>query len=102
MAQRRLQLQTILEGLLGSRNVYFQPTDNTHMKYPAIVYNRDYSATQFADNRLYFMKKRYQVTVIDRDPDSDIPDKVEHLPLTTFVRHYVVDGLNHDIYNIYF
>lgn len=102
MADRRRDLQTIFEDLLGTRNVYFQPPTNVTMSYPAIVYNRDYRAVQFADNQPYFGTTRYQVTVIDRDPDSPIPDKVASLPMTTYVRHFVVDQLNHDIYDVYF
>jgi hypothetical protein len=98
----RLELQTVLEGILGSESVYFQPPTNVSMRYPAIVYNRDYQAVQFADNRPYSRKLRYQVTVIDRDPDSLIPDKVAELPMTAYVRHFTVDNLNHDIYDVYF
>ena len=36
---RRTELQTLLEEILGSKNVYFQPPDTVSMKYPAIVYS---------------------------------------------------------------
>jgi hypothetical protein len=98
----RLDLQTLLEGLLGSSNVYFQPPSNISMEYPAIVYNRDYQATEFADNIAYSMTTRYRVTVIAKDPDSPIPSLVGGLPMSTFVRHYAFDNLNHDIYDVYF
>ena len=98
----RLEFQDVLEGLLESDHVYFQPPANVSMIYPAIVYNRDYESVQHADNLPYFRKKRYQVTVIDRDPDSLVPDKVGGLPLTTYVRHFTADQLNHDIYDVYF
>lgn len=103
MAQgQRLSLQTILETILGSRNVYFQPPANVQMKYPCIVYNRDFAETEFAGNKLYRRVKRYQVTVIDRDPDSEIPDKVAALPLCKFSRFFTADNLNHDVFNIFF
>lgn len=98
----RLSLQSVLETLLGSGNVYFQPPENVQMAYPAIVYNRDYQVSEFADNLPYSRTIRYQVTVIDRDPDSLIPDKVAELPMTRFVRHFTFDNLNHDIYDVYF
>lgn len=72
------------------------------MSYPAIVYNRYALNSQFADNFPYTRKTRYQVTVIDADPDSLIPDKVAGLPLTTYVRHLTLQNLNHDIYDVYF
>ena len=98
----RLDLQAQLEELLGSGNVYFQPPPNVTMSYPAIVYNREWLNKHYADNITYTMKVRWQVTVIDMDPDSVFPDKVAALPLTTFVRHYTSDNLNHDVYNVYF
>jgi hypothetical protein len=98
----RLELQTVLEGLQSGVSVYFQPPSNVTMFYPAIVYNRDYQAAQFADNRPYSRKIRYQITVIDPDPDSLIPDKVAELPMARYVRHYTTENLNHDIYDVYF
>jgi hypothetical protein len=98
----RLELQTVLEGLLGTDHVYFQPPPNIQMSYPAIVYNRDYQSVSYADNLPYSRKRRYQVTVIAADPDSPVPDLVAELPLTTYVRHFTADDLNHDIYDVYF
>jgi hypothetical protein len=98
----RLEFQSVLEGLQVGLNVYFQPPSNISMNYPAIVYNRDYQRVEFADNTPYSRKRRYQITVIDRDPDSAIPDLVAEMPLTTYVRHYTTEGLNHDIFYTYF
>lgn len=96
----RLELQTLLEGI--TEHVYFQPPENLAIVYPCIVYARDFAETKFADNLPYDHKKRYMVTVIDRDPDSSIPDQVAKLPTCTFNRFYVADGLNHDVYQLYF
>lgn len=97
---QRLQLQTLLKTL--AENVYFQPPSNISLVYPCIVYSRDYAETLFADNSPYRHTKRYQVTVIDRNPDSDIPDKVAKLPLSAYDRNFVVDNLNHDVFRLYF
>ena len=99
---RRLELQTLLEGLLGTSNVHFQPPPNIQMKYPAIVYELDDIHTDFADNRPYYSEKRYQVTVIDRDPDSGIPNKIAMLPKNSFNRFFVANGLNHTVFTLYF
>lgn len=99
---RRLELQAMLETMLGTRNVYFQPPANVKMNYPAIVYQRDNVDSLFAGNRPYRHTKRYEVTIIDRDPDSTIPGRVAALPLSSFSRHFVVDNLNHDVYSLYF
>jgi hypothetical protein len=46
--------------------------------------------------------KQYQVTVIDQDPDSGLPDKVEELPLCAFDRFFATENLNHHVFNLYF
>ena len=97
----RTELQTLLEGVLGSTNVYFQPPATLMMSYPCIVYSRDGARPKFADNKPYLNMKRYQVTVIDRNPDSLVPDRVAELPLSSFDRHYVSSGLNHDVFTLY-
>lgn len=98
----RLELQTLLEVLLGSENVYFQPPASVQMVYPCIYYKRDTSDTEFADNNPYRVEKRYLVTVISRDPDSDIPDKVAALPMCIHSRFYTANNLNHDAFTLYY
>ena len=98
----RLELQSLLVDLQSEVNVYFQPPPDIEIVYPAIIYNRNYQSVDFADNSPYTRRIRYQITVIDKDPDSLIPDKVAELPLTTYVRHFTTENLNHDIYYIYF
>lgn len=72
------------------------------MEYPAIVYQRDYGDTKFADNRPHTFTQRYQVTVIDRNPDSQTVNNVVMLPGCHYNRFFVADGLNHDVFVIYF
>jgi hypothetical protein len=98
----RSDLQNLLREILGSDNVYFQPPTNIKLTYPCIVYKRDLSQTNFADNSPYLNMTRYQVTVLDEDPDSAIPPKVAALPLCLFIRFYTADNLNHDVFNIFF
>ena len=75
---QRLQLHQLLETF--TENVYFQPPTNVQLKYPCIIYKRDFADTKFADDKPYNHKMRYMITVIDRDPDSDIPSKVASMP----------------------
>lgn len=98
----RESLQTVLTALLESDNVYFQPPPTVKMKYPCIVYHRDFVDTKFADDKPYLKRKRYLVTVIDSNPDSEIPDKVASLPLCIFDRFFTADNLNHDVYKLFF
>jgi hypothetical protein len=99
---RRLELHALLVNILGTNHVYFQPPPNTRMEYPCIVYNRDYAETAFANDKPYKHMLRYQVTYIDRNPDSDIPSKLAELPMCLFDRFYAADNLNHDVYKIFF
>lgn len=102
MAAPRTSLQTLLEGLLGSSNVYFQPPAGVRMLYPCIVYERSRIDSTFADNIVYGNMKQYTITVIDRDPDSAVPDKVKNLPTCYFDRHFTADNLNHDVFTLYY
>jgi hypothetical protein len=101
-SQKRLELQALLEGVLGSRNVYFQPPSNVQMNYPCIVYAHDQAKTEFAGNHPYSRTKRYQVTVIDRNPDTLIPDDVAQLPLSNLNRVFTADNLHHYVFDLYF
>lgn len=100
MARSRNQLHQLLKEIV--QPVYFQSPPNTGMTFPCIVYSRDDEEVVFADNIPYNRAKRYQVTVIDRDPDSPLPDKVAELPLCSYDRNFVVDDLNHDVFTLFF
>ena len=99
---QRLDLQTLLKGILETDNVYFQPPPTVQMNYPCIVYRRDSANTIFAGDKPYRYAKRYQVIYIDSDPDSNIPAKIAALPMCVFNRFYTADNLNHDVYNLFF
>ena len=97
----RLELQSQLEALLGSRNVYFQPPASVKLKYPAIVYSREDFVTEFANDGLYLHSPHYQIILIDPNPDSEYVEKILHLPYCRFERHYESDNLNHDVFRLY-
>lgn len=88
--------------ILGSNNVYHQPPESIKIEYPCIVYKRDRIDTEYAGNRPYKHMKRYQIQVIDVDPDDVIHEKIGQLPMSSYDRFFVADGLNHDVYNVYF
>ena len=98
----RLELQTLLEKLLESRNVYFQPPASVKMKYPAIVYGLEDIENTFANDGVYLSKRKYSVTVIDEDPDSEIVVRISQLPTCRFNRHFESDNLNHDVFTLYY
>ena len=96
----RLDLQAILKGI--TTNVYFQPPPNVQMAYPCIVYERDFADTKFSDNKPYAYTQRYQVTLIDADPDSPILNGIKGLPMCTFDRHFAANNLNHDVFTLFY
>lgn len=98
----RLSLQTLLEEILGSEEVYFQPGENITMDYPAIVYNVDGLNTKWADNLAYDQIVEWQVVHICRDPDDETWRKIGRLPRSTLNRTAVVDNLNHYYFTLYF
>lgn len=100
--ERRLEFQEKLKETLDSPHVYFQPPPNATLQYPCIVYERDNASFKSADNKVYSWQQRYQVTYIDRLPDSDVIEKLAHYPLSSFSRHFAKDNLNHDVFVIYY
>ena len=98
----RPNLQTKLEQILGSRNVYFQPPESIKLNYPAIVYKRSNIQNTFADNEVYKQSYFYEIIVIDRKPDSQITKKLSKLPKIRFDRSFTYDNLNHDVFTIYY
>lgn len=98
----RAELHEILKQIPGSKYVYFQPPESVKMKYPCIVYSMDDIDTKAADNISYVNTKRYSVTIIDKDPDSMIPEALLKLPMCSFDRSYTIDNLNHWVLRLYF
>lgn len=101
MATPRLELQTKLEEILGSNQVYFQPPASIKMSYPAIVYKLDSNRMLYANDTVYNHKERYQVTLMHLDPDNDTKDKLSHLPYCSMSRCFTSDNIYHYVYNIY-
>jgi len=107
MAGSRLDLHDIFIDILGTKNqnvsrVYFQAPSTTKMEYPCIIYKRSSRKDFFSNDRIYLGMKQYLVTVVDKNPDSLIPDKILDIPYCSFSTHFAVDGLNHDIYTLYY
>ena len=98
--ESRLELQTLLEEILGSANVYYQPPESVKMSYPAIIYSLKNMKNNFANNSVYTQYTDYEIIVIDKDPDSVIVSKISKLPMCMFDRHYASDNLNHTVFTL--
>lgn len=116
--QDRLGLQNVLEEIFrifheadGYQHVYYQPDTNIKLHYPCVVYTRDGEVPYRADNNRYVTNWSYRLTIIDPDPVSScidvnhtktIIDAISELPKCSYIRHFVNDNLNHDVFKIYY
>lgn len=101
MARPRIELQRLLESTVGEGvKVYFQAP--TKLLFPCVKYERSKIDNDHADNRPYISTKQYTLTVIYRDPDSDLPDKISKLPSCKHSTKYIAGNLHHDIFTINF
>ena len=96
----RLELHTQL--LTICAKVYFQPPPTVQLEYPCIIYKRDDEETQFAGDKPYKTVRRYQLTYIDSNPDSEALFAISQLPMCVYDRYYTADNLNHDVYKLFF
>lgn len=108
----RLDFDRFIKDIVGEGvSVYFQSPSNVsgagqkvikNIKYPAIIYSLDGYETTSADNAKYSVQKEYGVTLITKDPDSELPDKLVMIPTLRFDRSYESDGLYHSVFTIIF
>lgn len=98
------ELQEILQEIMGEDGkAYFQPPENLKISYPCIVFERTNALINYADNKPYSITKRYTVTLITRGSDNDkYLDQLLKLPMSTFDRQFITEGLVHDVFSIYF
>lgn len=99
--QRRLAFHSELLETLDMPNVYFQPPTNVRMEYPCVVYSRRDMPKEHADNIGYIQTLVYDVTLIYKDPDSELPGKLIQMPKSYFDRHFVNENLYHDNFVVY-
>lgn len=99
---RRLELQSLLEDLLGVKHVYYQPPESLKLEYPAIVYSKSRIDKRIANDSAYSLNTRYELIVIDKRPDNPAIEKLLALPYCSYDRPYKSDNLNHDVLTIYY
>lgn len=98
----RLDFHEMLETVTECSNVYYQPPKSLMMRYPAIVYYLDDIDNIHANDKVYLQLKPYMVTVIDKNPESEIVDVLSKLNYSAFDRTYVADNLHHTVFTIYY
>lgn len=82
--------------------VKYQPPPDYKLRYPCCIYEQSNGKTIFASNLPYTFTKKYEVTIIDRNPDTDYVEKMAmRFPMCVMDRAYPADGLNHYVFTIY-
>lgn len=100
---RRVELHEKLVELLGSRNVYFQPPESIKLKYPCIIYYLNNMNVRKADDTAYHVSDRYDLTYIDKSPNSDFRRRIfELFPYCSFGRFYTANNLNHYTFTLFY
>lgn len=99
---KRIELHNILISLLEKNNVYFQPPSSIKLIYPCIIYELNGIDTNYANSRKYKNKKKYTISLIDQNPDSEIPNKILNLDYCSFNRFFISDNLNHYVFTLYY
>lgn len=94
------EIQERLESICD--HVYFQPPSNIKMEFPCIVYSRDKITNKHGNNHVYNQNHRYQVIVLDKDPDSEITENLSKFDKCQFDRRYVSDNIYHDVFTLYY
>lgn len=99
----RLDFHIFLQALTNvpSGNIYYQPPDETDLSYPCVVYERSHIRSKVANNCVYLVQTVYTVTYIYVDPDDDLPNVIADYPGSRHDRHFVFDGLYHDVFSIH-
>lgn len=99
----RLHLHEELCTLLDSRNVYYNPPESVKLQYRCIKYSLSGVDIKRANDKIYNTKNRYELILIDQDPDTAYHDKIlNHFQMCSFDRSYKADNLNHFVYTIYY
>lgn len=100
---RRLELQSKLESILGESHVYFQPPASVKILYPCFVYRIGSGDAKYANNMAYSYVNSYDVLYITKRPDLDMIDQVlRELPMCRLNNTYCSEGLNHYAFTLYF
>lgn len=99
----RIKLQSELVDLLGSKNVYFQPSTNIKLSYPCIVYELKKFDDRFANDARYNTNRVYQITHVYQRYQNNLQDKLrDSFHFIEFNSSSKIDGLYQDVYTLYY
>lgn len=100
---RRLELQSKLESIIGNKNVYFQPPASVKLSYPCVIYNIGNGDAKRADNNTYLYTHSYDVIFIFKKPTIKIIETMlAEFSMCRVASTYCSDNLNHYAFTIYY
>lgn len=104
----RLKLQNELSAIMLSINPEYEKrvfyrAPSFGVKYPCIMYDLSGERNRYSCNKEYNRKRKWIITIVDTDPDSEIPEKIkEKFMYYQFDRVFIADGLNHFVCTLYY
>lgn len=99
----RLNLHEEFCDILANRNAYFNPPESLKMDFPGIRYSLSGKNINRANDKNYKSINKYQVILIDYDPESIYVDKImNRFQMCSFDRWYTSNNLNHFVFTIYY
>lgn len=98
---KQAEFNKLLQDVLGSKNVYYQPPAELTMKYPCIRYEASNLDIKRADNHGYIASRAYSVIYIAKKQDEDVIMRLARLPRSRHDRSYKASGLYHEVFTIY-
>ena len=100
--RKRTDLTEMFKEVLGNDHVYFQPPSSVRMLYPCIRYEFSGYTDIYADDIRYVTSKSYTVTIIYKDPDSNLPDlfREKFKNKCHFDRQHKADNLYHTVFTL--
>lgn len=99
----RLELQSELEELLGSSEVYYQPPSGKTLKYPCIIFELNNTTVMPADNRKYIKTNRYHVKHLYKSLSNELKDAMlDRFMMISHDNRMKVDGLYNDDFTLYY
>lgn len=83
------------------RRVLFQPPATVKLEYPCIIYKLSDMPAIWSGNLPYHWERCYEVTLISRNPQEPMAEKLVALRVSKFERYFAADNLHHFVYKIY-
>lgn len=97
------ELRDLQDEVLGYQHTYFEPPESIRMQYDAVVYKRQKMNVKRADGKSYLLRDCWEVTVISRDVETELPRRIqEHFARCDPGRPFVKDNLFQFPFTIYY